>query len=164
MKREKKIIGIVGLAALMLTGGMATAAVDVGFVKRHEYSTGSLMDGSGILDQLRGRDGTCDTANAGNGGNGGNGNTGGNENGNGTRDGECNNFTNLTGLFTQEGIWFYLNTTRLYMGPYWFISFKESAYDYDGDGTTEMILQELLGLTGTTVAISGHLHNSNDGC
>jgi hypothetical protein len=160
MKIDKKIVGIVGLVALVVIGGLATATVDAGFAKINGSNTDGVMASNGILDQIRSRDETCDTPNNENEGNGGNGNTGGN--GNGTGDGECDELTNLTGTLSQDGIWFYVDSIRLYVGPYWFISFKESAYDYDGDGSTEMIQQELLGLTGTTVTMSGHLHTSND--
>jgi len=139
-----KTILVIGAIAIMAMGGILTAA-SAGYVGGYDSHTTSAC----TYDQMRNQnmihvssDAPHDTyAGIGNG------------------DGECDNLTEVTGVLTQEGVYFYLDGVRLYVGPYWYISMRDSAYDYDGDGNTETIMEELQGLTGTTVTITGSLHD-----
>ncbi|MCD6147513.1 MAG: hypothetical protein J7J34_05900 [Thermoplasmata archaeon] len=143
---KRKTILTIGAIAIMAMGGMLMAA-SAGYVGEYDPYTSSAC----TYDQLRSQNMMHASSGASH-----NTYTG---IGNGDGDGECDNLTEVTGVLTQDGVYFYLDGLRLYVGPYWYISIKESAYDYDGDGNTETIIEELQGLTGTTVTITGSLHD-----
>jgi hypothetical protein len=141
----KKILAL-GIIALLAVGGMATLA------------TATHMDGSSgnnrMQKGLRQQDGTCDTPGDGNKGT----ENGGNGNGDGNGDGDCDNLTTMTGMWSTDGTWYYLDGIRLHVGPNWYISRADSAHDYDGDGITETIVDELDGLVDSEVTVQGALH------
>ena len=87
---------------------------------------------------------------------------GGNSNGpgDGSGDGGCDNLTTVTGTLTKDGICYFMDEMRLHVGPYWYLTLADAAQDYDGDGTTERLVDELDGLLGTQVTIDGSLHES----
>ena len=69
--------------------------------------------------------------------------------------GGCN-LSELTGIMTYDGRNFYSTPVELHFGPNWYITSATSAVDYDNDGDLELIIDELLGLTNTTVTVEGH--------
>jgi len=77
--------------------------------------------------------------------------------------GGCHNNTNmteLTGVLTFNGSAFTIGTTVLSVGCYNFLN-TTSPYDFDGDGTIETRLNELLGLVGTTITVEGYIRCQN---
>ena len=71
------------------------------------------------------------------------------------------NMTEITGVLVYNGSHFKINTIILNFGPYWVINTTISPYDFDGDGTIETILNELLGLVGTSITVEGYLRCQN---
>lgn len=78
-------------------------------------------------------------------------------NGNCTHHGchNSSNMTTITGVLIQEGGTFKIGTTILNFGCH--INTTTAPYDFDGDGTIETILNELLGLVGTSITVQGFL-------
>jgi hypothetical protein len=78
--------------------------------------------------------------------------------------GGCHNNTNLTemtGVLTYDGTTFTMDTTILCFGCYNYLNTTISPYDFDGDGTTETIWNELMGVVGTTITVEGYLRCQN---
>jgi len=78
--------------------------------------------------------------------------------------GGCHNDTNmteLTGVLACNGTTFTIETTILNFGCYNYINTTTSPYDFDGDGITETILNELFGMVGTTITVEGYLRCQN---
>jgi len=75
--------------------------------------------------------------------------------------GGCQNnstMTEITGtLVLYNNTKFKIDTTTLNFGCYSYINSTTSTYDFDGDGTIETILNELLGLVGTSITVKGYL-------
>jgi hypothetical protein len=71
------------------------------------------------------------------------------------------NLTELTGIMTYDGTNFYIELVELHFGPTWYITSAMSSVDYDNDGQTELIIDELLGLVNTTVTVEGHYQSEN---
>jgi hypothetical protein len=67
------------------------------------------------------------------------------------------NMTTITGVLIQEGANYKIGTTTLNFGCYNYINTTMSPYDFDGDGTIETILNELLGMIGTSITVQGFL-------
>lgn len=65
--------------------------------------------------------------------------------------------TTLTGTMTKTGTKYFLNGTELDFGAQWWIESTTASADYDGDGSTELIVAELDGLVGTSVTVIGKL-------
>lgn len=65
------------------------------------------------------------------------------------------NMTTITGVLIQDGTNFKIGTTFLNFGCH--INTTISPYDFDGDGTIETILNELLGMVGTSITVQGFL-------
>ena len=97
-----------------------------------------LPGGNGFMQQLRNR--LCDTL--------------------GVCQGDWN-LTTITGVLTYDGTNFYVDSVEVHFGPIWYITSAESAVDYDGDGTPEIIFDELQGLTGSSITIEGHMQSDN---
>ena len=82
----------------------------------------------------------------------------------GTLDGGCgghggchnNSTTEITGVLQYDGSVFTIETTTLNFGCYNYLNNTMSPYDFDGDGTLETILNELLGMVGTTITVEGY--------
>lgn len=74
--------------------------------------------------------------------------------------GGCN-LIEITGILEYDGQLFTIDETELHFGPNWYITSAISAYDYDGDGENELIIDELLGLVGTEVTVAGHMQSDN---
>ena len=79
--------------------------------------------------------------------------------------GGCHNNSNMTEI---TGILVLYNNTKfkidditLNFGGYCYINSTISPYDFDGDGTIETILNELLGLVGTSITVKGFLYHQN---
>jgi len=73
-------------------------------------------------------------------------------------DNGCHNETNLTeitGVLTYDDSTFMIEDTILNVGGQCFLN-TISPYDFDGDGTIETRLNELLGLVGTTITVEGY--------
>jgi hypothetical protein len=127
----KKYLGITILIVALLTMGSATATIFQ--VSNLKFSASTMMTG---------------TLGGGCGGHG----------------GGCHNNTNLTemtGVLAYDGTTFTMETTILCFGCYNYLNTTISPYDFDGDGTTETILNELLGMVGTTITIEGFLRCQN---
>jgi len=133
----KKIILLTAISAILLFG-----AVEV-FAQGHQYNCNKNIDyetlpsEDGLMQKLRNR--ICDML------------------------GICQggvNLTNITGVLTFDGSNFYINDVELHFGPSWYIKSAESNFDYDGDGTIELIYDELQGLVGTEITVEGHLQSS----
>jgi hypothetical protein len=76
----------------------------------------------------------------------------------------CHNNTNLTeitGVLVYDGTNFMIDTTFLNFGCYNYINTTISPYDFDGDGTVETVLNELLGLVGTSITVEGRMNCQN---
>ena len=71
------------------------------------------------------------------------------------------NLVNITGILEYDGANFYIGDAELHFGPTWYINSAESSIDYDGDGTNEYIIDELLGLVDTEVTIGAHEQSEN---
>ena len=71
------------------------------------------------------------------------------------------NLVNITGLFEYDGTDFYIDEATLHFGPSWYIESAESSVDYDGDGTNEYVIDELLGLVGTEITVGAHEQSDN---
>ena len=72
--------------------------------------------------------------------------------------GGCHNNTNmteLTGILAYDGMMFSIGTTTLNFGCYNYLNNTASPYDFDGDGTIETILAELMGMVGTSITVEG---------
>lgn len=67
------------------------------------------------------------------------------------------NMTEITGVLIQEGSNFKIGSVILSFGCYNYISTTIAPYDFDNDGTIETILNELLGLVGTSITVEGYL-------
>lgn len=67
------------------------------------------------------------------------------------------NMTEITGTLVYENSNFKIDTTILNFGCYNYINSTTSPYDFDGDGTIEKILNELLGMVGTSITVKGFL-------
>jgi hypothetical protein len=83
--------------------------------------------------------------------------------GGGCGGGGCHNstMTEITGTLVYNDNKFKIDTTTLNFGCYSYINSTTSPYDFDGDGTLETILNELLGLVGTSVTVEGYLSCQN---
>jgi hypothetical protein len=97
-----------------------------------------LPGGNGLMQRLRNR--ICDTM--------------------GICQGGCTLET-IEGVLTFDGTYFYINGVELHFGPTWYITNAVSAYDYDGDGTKELIYDELQGLVGDTISVEGHMQSDD---
>jgi hypothetical protein len=129
----KKQLGLAILIVAILTMGTATATIfqvsNLNFNARSTWTKGTLGGGCG--------GGGC------HGGGGG-----------------CHNNTNLTemtGVLAYDGTTFAMDTTILLFGCYNYLNTTISPNDFDGDGTIETILNELLGMVGTTITVEGYL-------
>jgi hypothetical protein len=75
--------------------------------------------------------------------------------------GGCQNnstMTEITGtLVLYNNTKFKIDTTTLNFGGYCYINSTTSPYDFDGDGTIETILNELIGLVGTSITVKRYL-------
>ena len=74
--------------------------------------------------------------------------------------GGCHNNTNmteLTGVLACNGTTFTIETTILNFGCYNYLNTTISPYNFDGDGTLETILNELLGMVGTSITVEGYM-------
>jgi len=77
--------------------------------------------------------------------------------------GGCHNHTNmteLTGVLTYNQSVFKIGTTVLNFGGPCYLN-TTSPYDFDGDGTIETRLNEILGLVGTSITVEGNLRCQN---
>ena len=77
--------------------------------------------------------------------------------------GGCQNHTNMTemtGVLTYNGTTFTIGTTILNFGCSSYLN-TTSPYDFDGDGTIETRLNEVLGLVGTSITVEGYLRCQN---
>jgi len=84
--------------------------------------------------------------------------------GGGCGGGGCHNNTNMTeitGVLQYNGTVFKIGTTTLNFGCYDFLNSTTSPYDFDGDGEIETILNELLGMVGTTITVEGYTRCQN---
>jgi len=73
--------------------------------------------------------------------------------------GGCHNNTNLTtmtGVLVYDDSTFMIEDTILNVGCPGFLN-TTSPYDFDGDGTVETRLNELLGMVGMTITVEGYL-------
>jgi hypothetical protein len=61
----------------------------------------------------------------------------------------------LSGTFSQSGLNYFIEATQVHFGPTWYLASTKAFADYDKDGTVETIAQELSGLVGTTVTLTG---------
>jgi hypothetical protein len=100
--------------------------------------TTPLPGGNGLMQRLRNR--ICDTM--------------------GICQGGCTLVT-IEGILTFDGTDFYVNGVELHFGPIWYITSAVSAYDYDGDGTKELIYDEFQGLVGITISVEGHMQSED---
>jgi hypothetical protein len=66
------------------------------------------------------------------------------------------NMTEITGVLTYDDSTFMIEETILNVGCYYYLN-TTSPYDFDGDGTIETRLNELLGMVGTTITVEGYL-------
>jgi hypothetical protein len=74
--------------------------------------------------------------------------------------GHCHNNTNLTeitGVLILDGTTFSIDSTVLMFGCYNYLNTTISPYDFDGDGVTETIWNELLGMVGTSINVEGFM-------
>jgi hypothetical protein len=85
----------------------------------------------------------------------------------GTLGGGCGGHNNTT-MTEITGILVLYNNTKfkidditLNLGGYCYINSTTSPYDFDGDGIIETILNELLGLAGSSITVKGHLFCQN---
>ncbi|PNX48341.1 MAG: hypothetical protein BV459_02560 [Thermoplasmata archaeon M11B2D] len=84
--------------------------------------------------------------------------------GGGCGGGGCHNNTNMTeitGVLQYNNTVFKIGTTTLNFGCYDYLNSTTSPYDFDGDGEIETILNELLGLVGTTITVEGYTRCQN---
>ena len=73
--------------------------------------------------------------------------------------------TTLTGTLSHDpscGTIFELDTYVLFFGSYHYLTSTAAMYDYDNDGVTELIIDELLGLVGSTVTVTANYASSKD--
>ena len=135
-----KIIVAVALVALLAFSGVVAAAIEAsGNMERQEQA--APLDGNqfGLWERIRNR--IRDTL--------------------GICNGDCAEMVEITGVLTYDGTYFYVGEVEVHFGPVWYVSITESAIDYDGDGTEELIIDELQGLVGTTVTMEGHMQSDN---
>jgi len=71
------------------------------------------------------------------------------------------NLTEVTGILSYDGRNFFIGDVEVHFGPSIYITAAVSAIDYDKDGQTEVIVDELLGLVNTTVTVEGHYQSDN---
>lgn len=71
------------------------------------------------------------------------------------------NLTELSGVLTYDGTNFFIGDVEVHFGPTGYISAAMSTTDYDKDSQLELIIDELLGLVGSTVAVEGHYQSDN---
>jgi hypothetical protein len=67
----------------------------------------------------------------------------------------------LTGILEYDEQNFFIGEVELHFGPNWYITSAISAEDYDSDGESELVIDELLGLVSTEVTVEGH--NQSEG-
>lgn len=70
------------------------------------------------------------------------------------------NITNITGVLAYDGNNFTIGTVILHFGCASYLN-QTSPYDFDGDGTIETRLNEVLGLVGTSITVGGNLRCQN---
>ncbi|KYK21513.1 hypothetical protein AYK25_03450 [Thermoplasmatales archaeon SM1-50] len=132
----KKYIYVALAALALISMGSASAVLlQVSEIKTSSLTTGSLDCGGGC------------------GGGGGHGGGGG-----------CHNNTNMTeitGVLQFNNTEFKIGTTILKFGCYDYLNNTISPHDFDGDGEIETILNELLGMVGTTITVEGYLRCQN---
>lgn len=76
-------------------------------------------------------------------------------------DGSCQTLAWLNGTLTTDDTYFYINNVEVHFGPIWYISSEMSTEDFDGDGSDELIYEELQGLVGHEVSFEGIYHSDN---
>ena len=72
------------------------------------------------------------------------------------------NLTNVSGVLEKNDTIYLINNITLKFGPYRYVYETIATYDYDADGFVETLAEELDGLVGTNVTISGHLNENNE--
>ncbi|HIG98946.1 MAG TPA: hypothetical protein HA258_00030 [Thermoplasmata archaeon] len=128
----KKQLGIAILIVALLTMGTATATI----IQVSNLSINVTTPTKGILG----------------GGCGGGGCHGGG--------GGCHNNTNLTemtGVLNYDGEYFTIEETILHFGCYTYLNSTQAPADFDGDGTTETLWNEIVGCVGTSITVEGYL-------
>jgi len=83
----------------------------------------------------------------------------------GTLDGGCgghgchnnSSMVEITGILEYSDSVFTIDGTILNFGCYNYLNTTISPYDFDGDGTLETILNELLGMVGTSITVEGYM-------
>ncbi len=130
----KKYIYVALAALALISMGSASAVLlQVSEIKTSSLTTGSLDCGGG-----------CGGGHGGGGG--------------------CHNNTNMTeitGVLQFNNTEFKIGTTILKFGCYDYLNNTISPHDFDGDGEIETILNELLGMVGTTITVEGYLRCQN---
>jgi len=79
----------------------------------------------------------------------------------GVCDGTCQeDLVELTGELSYDGSYFFVNNVEVHFGPTWFIT-TNSLDDFDEDGISETIFEELEDLIGTIVSFEGYYQSDN---
>jgi hypothetical protein len=134
----KKIFILLIVALLVVSGGIATAAITKGTPNKR-------MTQHPIIQFLLGRISTLIVMNGGHGG--------------------CHNhtnYTNVTGVLVNVNGSFSIGTTSLNLGGRCYLN-RTALYDFDGDGTIETNYNEVLGLVGMTVTMGGYITGCHHG-
>lgn len=130
---KKYIYVAIAALALISMGSASAVLLQVSEIKTSSLTTGSLDCGGG-----------CGGGHGGGGG--------------------CHNNTNMTeitGVLQFNNTEFKIGTTILKFGCYDYLNNTISPHDFDGDGEIETILNELLGMVGTTITVEGYLRCQN---
>jgi len=144
---KKNLCIVFAIVVLITFGGVATSAIEASVHTRNsELKIVTNNNGFGdhpflrLIEQIRSRIGCL-------------------------RDGGCHNNSNMTEitgiLIVYNSTNFKIGTTSLYFGCYYYINTTISPYDFDGDGTIETRLNELLGLVGTSITVEGYIRCHN---
>jgi hypothetical protein len=64
-------------------------------------------------------------------------------------------------MLTYDGTMFFISDTELHFGPHWYLTVAMAAEDYDGDSVLELVYDELQGLVGTEITVTGHMQSEH---
>ena len=133
----KKIFVLMTIITILIIGVIKVSAEGLQYNKDNDPEYKPISNRNGVMQRLRNR--ICDAL--------------------GICQGGVEVIT-ITGTLTYDGINFFIDDVELHFGPTWFIDSAESNIDYDGDGTLELVYEELYGLVGFEVTVEGHMQSN----
>jgi len=138
---NKKIVISIGILAIFLSSGLTTAAITVNSQYQEELNPETTPYNNDplwlrIRNRIRDMLGICD--------------------------GHCEeDLVELSGTLIANAGYYYINNIEVHFGPLWYTTTTTASYDYDKDGTIELISEELNGLIDSIVIFEGFYQSDN---